>query len=399
MMPRPAPITHNALLLWGRWPAQAGRRGSVHSQRPSWVSGLFTYGVLAVLGLLLAAPSWAAEEPVPVNSDWDRLVNLRGSWKFRLGDDPGWSQAGLSTRAWESIPVPGAWEDHGYSGYDGFAWYRKRFRLEGPAARRAASEPVYLSLGRVDDIDEVWVNGHFVGSTGRTGVFYETAYFARRLYRVPAEYLNLNGVNSIAVRVYDGELQGGILEGAIGLYVPTDPLPLAVDLAGAWRFRPGDDDRRASPTFDDAQWATLTVPGRWEPQGYPDLDGHAWYRRDAEVSARHAETPMVLVLGRVDDVDEVFINGQRIGGTGNVSGGRIRGNEWEQFRAYPVPDGVLRAGKENLIAVRVYDEYIDGGIYRGPVGLMTADDYRRETRGASPWDRLMDFLADLWPGD
>ena len=46
-----------------------------------------------------------------------------------------------------------------------------------------------------------------------------------------------------------------------------------------------------------------------------------------------------------------------------------------KFRAYYIPDGILMPGEENTISVRVYDGMVDGGIYDGPIGLITQDEY------------------------
>ncbi|MEJ2495328.1 MAG: hypothetical protein P8Y79_13480 [Ignavibacteriaceae bacterium] len=35
----------------------------------------------------------------------------------------------------------------------------------------------------------------------------------------------------------------------------------------------------------------------------------------------------------------------------------------------------MKAGEENVISVRVYDGMVDGGIYDGPIGLITQEEY------------------------
>jgi len=86
---------------------------------------------------------------------------------------------------------------------------------------------------------------------------------------------------------------------------------------------------------------------------------------------------LVLILGKIDDLDEVFINGEIIGSTGRMydHGGRISGDEWQEFRGYYVPMGLLRSGRDNVIAVRVYDALGEGGIYEGPVGILEMEEY------------------------
>ena len=50
---------------------------------------------------------------------------------------------------------------------------------------------------------------------------------------------------------------------------------LRIDLSGTWEFQPGPGDPDALP---EALPERITVPGLWEAQGWPDLDGVAWYR-------------------------------------------------------------------------------------------------------------------------
>jgi sialate O-acetylesterase len=50
-------------------------------------------------------------------------------------------------------------------------------------------------------------------------------------------------------------------------------------------------------------------------------------------------------------------------------------DEYQEFRAYYLPASDLRFGSKNTIAVRVYDGFIDGGIYQGPIGITTREKY------------------------
>ncbi|MBB3293390.1 sialate O-acetylesterase [Mitsuaria sp. BK045] len=102
----------------------------------------------------------------------------------------------------------------------------------------------------------------------------------------------------------------------------------------------------------DAKWPTLQAPGAWEGQGLADVDGVVWMRKRVELTAAQAAGAAELHLAKVDDCDEVWINGQRIGGQCG----------WELSRRYAVPVGTLRAGA-NWIAVRVTDTGGGGGIY------------------------------------
>jgi hypothetical protein len=59
----------------------------------------------------------------------------------------------------------------------------------------------------------------------------------------------------------------------------------SASLAGRWRFHAGDDLRWADPNFDDSDWKWVQVPGNLGAQGYPQLSGYGWYRRDLRMDA------------------------------------------------------------------------------------------------------------------
>jgi len=304
-----------------------------------------------------------------------RLQGLEGKWQFSIGMNEEWASPKFNDSNWESIGVPSPWEDEGYNGYNGYAFYRKKITVSSKYKDRM----LYLNLGYIDDVDEVYFNGNKIGSTGSFPPNYSTAYNAERIYYIPAEYINFDGSNLIAVKVYDSEGEGGIVSGDIGLYGGKTAANLDVNLQSTWKFQPGDDFRRKESDFDDSGWSEIFVPGKWEDQGYRDYDGYAWYRKSFEFHTTTGNEKMVLLMGKLDDIDQVYINGTFVGSTGTFPS-RSReeastGQEWEAFRGYYIPDGLLKKNQKNVIAVRVLDTGGDGGIYEGPVGLITQTKY------------------------
>jgi len=69
----------------------------------------------------------------------------------------------------------------------------------------------------------------------------------------------------------------------------------------------------------------------------------------------------VLLLGRIDDVDEVWLNGERIGGSGSFPPNYM--TVWDQERRYPVPASLIRGDGSDVLAVRVFDGTGNGGLY------------------------------------
>jgi sialate O-acetylesterase len=110
---------------------------------------------------------------------------------------------------------------------------------------------------------------------------------------------------------------------------------------------------------DDSKWPTMTVPGLWESQQLPDLDGTVWLRYSFELSEAEAGKSATLWAGMIDDSDETYINGVRVGSTQN---------NWNQQREYRVGENILKQGK-NVIAIRVVDTGGGGGIHGDASGL------------------------------
>ena len=341
------------------------------------------YLIISLLLALVFSGNLSAEE-------WRRVENLRGNWKFSIGDNPGWAEPGFNDSDWEEIFVPSSWENEGFHGYNGYAWYRKTFTLpEG-----IKGESLYLLLGYIDDVDEVYLNGKHVGSSGTFPPDYYTAYNAMRRYPVPTAFFNLRGENTIAVRVYDAMLEGGILHGDVGIYSYGEAINMDINLSGKWKFQIHDDKNIAKPDYDESKMDEIIVPGYWESQGYKDFDGFAWYRKTFDSPSYFEDESWVLVLGKIDDIDEVYLNGKKIGSTGEMYDDSFFiefYDEYSQFRGYYLKSGDIKPGK-NVVAVRVYDGYKDGGMYEGPVGLVTQREYRKYWKEKNRKKNIFDII-------
>ncbi len=310
--------------------------------------------------------------------DWERVLNLKGSWKFSIGDNKRWSDPKYSDSDWESIDVPSAWEDEGFNGYNGYAWYRKTFdgiELENK------SLAYNLFLGYIDDVDEVYFNGHKIGFSGTFPPRYHTAYNAHRNYTIPSEFINFNGKNLIAVRVFDSEISGGIVSGDVGIFINENDADLTVNLRGIWDFAVGEQLYRSSDNNEflgtdkhtppeTAKWSKVMVPGEWEHQGYNNFNGTGWYRKQFTIPKELDGEDLVLVLGKIDDFDHTYFNGKWIGST----------NYHDRSRFYTIPAESFTGGAVNILLVYVMDMQGRGGIYEGPIGLMRQSDFTRYYR-------------------
>ena len=142
-----------------------------------------------------------------------------------------------------------------------------------------------------------------------------------------------------------------------------DPLP-AVDSGLV-----NGDPRWAATSLDDRRWSEIRVPAYWESQGYPGLDGIAWYRTTFTLDSADLRKELSLLSAAIDDDDITWINGVEIGRT---TGYNVQ-------RRYRIPSSLLRPGP-NELAIRVTDGGGGGGI-NGPIWLNVAGESPRSLAG------------------
>lgn len=304
----------------------------------------------------------------------DRIQSLRGYWKFSIGDRSEWASTSYDDKEWEEIYVPRRWESEGFNGYDGYAWYRKTF--DGRDLRD--EKVVYLKLGYIDDVDEVFVNGKKIGFSGSFLPNYSTAYRAERIYGIPVDLIDFSGENLIAVRVFDYGGEGGIYSGDVGLYAPEEWAKDAIYLEGLWKIKVGDRSEYKEAGYDDEKWENIMVPSNWRSIGINNLRDYAWYRKEFIMNAGAKTTDLTLIGGKIDDFDEIFVNGVKIGETND---GRRLGSSrsFSETRVYAIPNNLLKPGS-NIVAVRVRDIGDNGGIYEGPVMILPSSQVSRVLR-------------------
>lgn len=116
-----------------------------------------------------------------------------------------------------------------------------------------------------------------------------------------------------------------------------------------------DDSACSKPNFNDEGWRTMKLPAYWDSTGLGKFNGAVWFRKNVEVPASWVGKNLVLELGPVDDMDETYVNGTRVGvtlGYGFSATPRI----------YNVPGGII-TDSILTIAVRVIKTGGNGGIW------------------------------------
>ena len=112
------------------------------------------------------------------------------------------------------------------------------------------------------------------------------------------------------------------------------------------------DETWKNADFNSEEWMNAELPGAWERNGYPRMNGEVYYRKTIELSAEEIGQIIKISLSKIDDNDETYINGKLIGFT----------NGRGVSREYEIPQDILKVGK-NTIAVKVEDVYGRGGFY------------------------------------
>jgi len=139
--------------------------------------------------------------------------------------------------------------------------------------------------------------------------------------------------------------------------------------AADWRAQRGDDPSWSAESLKDGNWAPLhsIAPETASPDHQP---GFLWYRLQFQLQPEDLRYPCALLLGWIQEVDEVFVNGVRVGGEGRV------GQHWYDFvsaqritRAYAIPAELLHANGANTLAIRSFSVFRDAGLAGGAIGL------------------------------
>ena len=139
-------------------------------------------------------------------------------------------------------------------------------------------------------------------------------------------------------------------------------------------------EKFALPELDDSAWQQAKLPD----YSYLPL-GVRWFRFRFDLPEAWRNQELKLVVGRIDDLDETFLNGVKIGYVDqNVP------RYWVRRRVYRIPAG--RLGESNVLAIRV-SNIADAGNIGGPLHLENARGEKFDLSGF--WKMKDEFIADV----
>lgn len=185
----------------------------------------------------------------PLSAQTAGVISLDRPWKFHLGDSSGFKQPSFNDGRWGSLRVDQMWEDQGYQGVDGYAWYRARVTIPSSLAKNAVlKDSLDFILGKIDDIDRVYLNGVLIGRNGITvppgTVDTPVTHAAPDQWMREREYvlgvddprIRWDSANVIAVRVLDVGGMGGMWSGGQEIRMKRQGDYLSVDLNAPAQF-------------------------------------------------------------------------------------------------------------------------------------------------------------------
>ena len=215
-------------------------------------------------------------------------------WSTKLSGE--WRQAPATLGDWRTWGVPEL------QAFTGMVWFRTEFTLtpaqvkslqqvkvpqmpgnvNGRAAKPGAQVPTApgntatLVLGKINQVDETWLNGRAVGNT--------FGYDAPRTYQLPPNMLHA-GTNVLVINALSTYGSGGLLNGGPdrALHLPNgDTIPLT----GTWQYRIVPKKLGSPPRapWESVGGLTTLYNAMIAPLGSYPLRGALWYQGESNTS-------------------------------------------------------------------------------------------------------------------
>lgn len=149
------------------------------------------YGLLLLIIPILLFPSCSQK-----TTDLD----ISKGWSVtNKSDSPDYAQPDFSPTDWEKVNLPGQIYKEKKPAV---IWLRQEFRL---TPELLANEDLAFVLGKIWDVEETYLNGVKIGGMGSVKPHFFSKWNVFRYYRLPADLLNKDGRNVIAIRMYTNQ--------------------------------------------------------------------------------------------------------------------------------------------------------------------------------------------------
>ncbi|MFA5339794.1 MAG: discoidin domain-containing protein [Candidatus Omnitrophota bacterium] len=198
------------------------------------------------------------------------IIPLEGKWDFKtdprnIGIKDKWFTSAGAPGDWAQIETGRFWEDQGFPGYDGYAWYKKDILI--PANWNDGK--AVLMAGGVDDAYELYVNGQFAAGYGPRVTNSRIPGSVNQTLTVSTvgKYLAPGKPNNFTFRVFDDWGGGGISKPPIVLVQDEDVVPQIkkrLDAQSYYQMKARPSERKYYPVWiggRQAYWTAIGVEG------------------------------------------------------------------------------------------------------------------------------------------
>jgi hypothetical protein len=161
---------------------------------------------------LAVFPVWLSVFVFPASAQIIALTTAA----FTTNDSAVFLKKNYPDQQWKTISTTTNWENQGFEGYNGYAWYRMKFPL--PLKLKSTSlwkDSLRIYLSKIDDCTEIYLNEQLIRKSGsfpyeKDG--YASTWNTEQEIHLSTKnpILHWDKENTIAIRVYDGGGGGGI---------------------------------------------------------------------------------------------------------------------------------------------------------------------------------------------
>jgi sialate O-acetylesterase len=216
---------------------------------------------------------------------FDKLMAEFGETKGGLVDGKAlWADPALDETTWKDMELPQLWERAGLDKLDGVVWFRKTVDVPAEIAAKGGE----LHLGKIDDSDITWINGHKIGEMIEK-------YNEPRIYEIEPGILK-GGKNVIAVRVEDYRGGGGLYGNPDDMFLAAGDFHLS--LVGSWKYRISPQDLSIDMgAMGPNDKPTLLFNAMIHPIMKYNVRGAIWYQGEANADRAYSyRTLMPLMI-------------------------------------------------------------------------------------------------------
>ena len=156
---------------------------------------------------------------------------------FKQGDDISWAKPEMDDASWSEIDITKKWDEQGFpQNTKSYGWYRIHVNIPKTVFQGADQQnALILHMPKADDVDECFLNGKLIGSTGRmptnpAGYFPASSMVRDYVVDVKNDGVRFVAENVIAVRVYNRGGGGGLYNNPLTITCPKAAEGLSMNL-------------------------------------------------------------------------------------------------------------------------------------------------------------------------